>query len=812
MNLETLTTIPSIDTQAIVNMLLAFVLGVIGLSAFVAACVGGFFAFGMWKKSRARHSKAIDSTLLEISLPRDNEIKIDSAEQMFSSFISLSKVKGWFAWMKVPQSISFEIVAKQGDIRFYIGVPKKLQDMVEKQIHGAYPDAHIREVEEYDLFDHGEKVAFAGLALDKEPFKPIRTYKELAVDPLSTIASTLGKMQEGEAAVIQIIITPADKSWASAGRAFISGVKKAEANPDTAKYSIDQKELEAIEQKITKPGFSTVMRIVVVSSTKEAADAHLSNIEGAFTQFSSYNSFSKAKVSFFKGNFMIDFIYRQLPLRGHGFVLTTEELATIFHFPNKSVENPNIYWLAAKTAPAPANIPTEGLYLGKSFYRGVMKPVYIGLDDRRRHMYIIGKTGVGKSEFLKEMIMQDINNGQGVAVIDPHGDLVEDILQLLPPSRAEDVVLFDPSDTERPMGLNMLEASTEEQKHLVVTSIIGLMYKLFDPNQTGIIGPRFEHAVRNAMLTVMVEPGNTLVEVMRALTDQAFVQELLPKVQDPIIRRYWTDQIAQTSDFHKSEVLDYITSKFGRFVTNTMMRNIIGQSDSGFNFRQVMDNQKILLVNLAKGKIGEENSNFLGLILVPRILVAAMSRQDMDQKDRKDFFLYVDEFQNFATKDFAIILSEARKYRLNLIVANQFIGQMDEEIKNAIFGNVGTIASFRIGVNDANYMQHEFQPTFSESDLINIEKYHAYMRTLIGGEPTQPFSLDLSKNVAEEDAKKNPKVAELVRELSRLKFAKPKEVVEQEIAKRSRLFEFLGDAGPAALPGKEGGGFGGGSM
>lgn len=801
------------DPQILMQLFITIIIGVILTTLLVAGGIGGFFAFGMWKKSRARHKKALETTLLEISLPRDNEIKIDSAEQMFSSFTSLSKVKGWFKWMKVPQSLSFEIVAKQGDIRFYIGVPKKLQDMVEKQVHGSYPDAHIKEVEEYDLFEHGEKVSFAALTLDEAEYKPIKTYKELAVDPLSTIASTLGKMQEGEAAAIQILITPAGSGWKSAGREYISGVKKREANPETAKYSVDQKELEGIEQKVSKPGFSTFIRLVVVSSTKEAADAHLSNLEGAFTQFSSFNSFTKEKVKFFKGNFMVDFIYRQLPLRTKGGVLTTEELATLFHFPNKSVENPNIYWLAAKTAPAPANIPQTGLYLGKSFYRGIVKSVHLELDDRRRHMYIIGKTGVGKTEFLKEMIMQDIANGEGVAVIDPHGDLIDDILHLLPPQRAEDVVLFDPSDTERPMGLNMLEAQTEEQKHLVVTSIIGLMYKLFDPNQTGIIGPRFEHAVRNAMLTVMVEKGNTLVEVMRALTDQSFVQELLPKVQDPIIRRYWTDQIAQTSDFHKSEVLDYITSKFGRFVTNTMMRNIIGQSDSAFNFRQIMDQQKILLVNLAKGKIGEENSNFLGLILVPRILVAAMSRQDMAQSDRKDFFLYVDEFQNFATKDFAVILSEARKYRLNLIVANQFIGQMDEEIKNAIFGNVGTVVSFRVGVNDAGYLQHEFQPTFSESDLINVERYHAYMKTLVNGEPTTPFSLDLVKNVEEENKKKNPKVAELVKELSRLKYAKPKEIVEQEIARRSRLFEFLGDQldpyAPPELPGKEGGGWGG---
>ena len=337
------------------------------------------------------------------------------------------------------------------------------------------------------------------------------------------------------------------------------------------------------------------------------------------------------------------------------------------------------------------------------------------------------------------------------------------------------------------MGLNMLDAETEEQKHYVVTSIIGLMYKLFDPNKTGIIGPRFEHAIRNAMLTVMYEKGSTFVEVVRALTDASFVQELLPKVADPIVRRYWTDQIAQTSDFHKSEVLDYIVSKFGRFVTNKMIRNIIGQSISSFNFREVMDRKKILLINLSKGKIGEENSSFLGLVIVPKILIAAMSRQDMPIDARRDFFLYVDEFQNFATPDFAQILSEARKYRLNLIVANQFVGQMEEEVKNAIFGNVGSLLAFRVGVTDANYLQHEFQPVFSEADLINVDRYNTYVKTIVNGEPTTPFSMDLTRDMSKEKALKNPRVSELIKELSRLKYGKDMVAVEAEISQRARL-------------------------
>src|SRR3989338_932674 len=325
---------------------------------------------------------------------------------------------------------------------------------------------------------------------------------------------------------------------------------------------------------------------------------------------------------------MINFIYKFFSIINFQFtklisVLSTDELATFFHFPNKTVETPHIQWLKAKTAPVPIEVPqTSGTAIGDGYYRGVKRPVSIGVEDRRRHIYIIGKTGVGKSVLLHDMAIQDIKAGNGVCVIDPHGDLIDEIVKYIPPERAEDVIYFDPSDVERPIGLNLLEAKTEDQKHFITTSIINLMYKLYDPQRTGIIGPRFEHAVRNAMLTVMSEKGSTFVEIVRVLTDPKYVQELLPKVQDPIVRRYWTDQIAQTSDFHKSEVLDYIVSKFGRFVTDKMMRNIIGQSQSGFSFREVMDQGKILLINLAKGRIGEENSSFLGLLLVPRILMA----------------------------------------------------------------------------------------------------------------------------------------------------------------------------------------------
>lgn len=774
---------PFFDIGAIVSLLI-----LLGIIVFVITTLG-YIIFTVFRY-RGREEKSIDSVLLQVAVPRNNEIKIDAMEQIFASLYSI-KEGGWKQKFSVQPTVSFEILGKHEDIRFYVWTPKKLKDLIERQIHGGFPDAQIIEVEEYNVFGVDGKVAYKSFQLSKPNFYPIKTFKDLPTDPMSALTSALAKMGPEESAAIQILISPAESKWQKAGGSFISDTKKQESDPEKAKYSVGAKTLEAVEGKTSKPGFETVVRVVVVSSTKEMAKSHLDNLSAAFEQFSGeYNGFKSRKIHS-KGAFMEDFLYRYQPmfniLGNHTSVLNSEELATVFHFPNKQVTTPHIFWVTAKTAPAPSKVPTTGLFIGNSDYRGIKRPVYIENEDRMRHVYVIGKTGTGKSELLKDMVIQDIKDGKGLCFMDPHGDAVEDILKLIPPERAEDVIYFDPGDTERPMGLNLLEANTEDQKHFAATAVINMMYKLFDPYKTGIVGPRFEHAVRNAMLTAMSDSGSTFVEVMRILTDAKYVQELLPKVTDPIVRRYWTDQIAQTADFHKSEVLDYIVSKFGRFVTNRLIRNIIGQSQSSFDFRKVMDEGKILLVNLAKGRLGEENSNFLGLILVPRILMAAMSRQDVPSEKRRDFYLYVDEFQNFATPDFAVILSEARKYRLSLCVANQFIGQVEEEVKNAVFGNVGSLIAFRVGVTDANYLAHEFTPTFNEDDLLNVERFHAFVKTIVNNEPVSPFSVDLTKDLSKIKAQENPRVSEIIREMSRLRFGRDVRLVDAEMVRRSNL-------------------------
>ena len=782
----------SFNFQTILDRFVIFLLAILAFILAFALSMAFFYILSVFLKLKKREKLSLEMVTVEVKVSKDNEVKIDAAAQMFSALAVLKK-SGWFSFLDVDDLVAFEIVAKKAEIRFYVSTPSHLIDLVEKTIYGYYPSADIHRVDEPNIFNRKGKVVFGGMRKKDYVYMPLKIYKNLPTDPMSAITSALSKMGEGEGAMVQILVRPTRSNWDKVGRSYISSVKKKEANPEKATFSTDPKILERVDDQCSKPGFDATIRFVVSAESKERANIHLKNIKTAFSQFNSDLNGLKSTRVVFPGGFMINFIYKFFPVINLPFtkeisVLSTDELATIFHFPNKTIETPYIQWLKAKTSPVPTEVPQKGgTFLGFGYYRGIRRPVHISDDDKRRHMYIIGKTGVGKSVLLQDMAIQDIKKGYGVCVIDPHGDLVENIMKYIPPERAEDVIYFDPSDTERPMGLNLLEFKTEEQKFFITTSIINLMYKLYDPQRTGIIGPRFEHSIRNAMLTVMVEPGATFVEVVRVLTDQKYVKTLLPKVRDPIVRRYWTDQIAQTADFHKSEILDYIVSKFGRFVTNKTIRNIIGQSKSAFDFREVMDSGKILLINLSKGKLGEENSSFLGLVLIPKILVAAMSRQEIPEDKRRDFFLYVDEFQNFATPDFATILSEARKYHLNLTVANQFIGQMDEEVKNAVFGNVGTLITFRVGVTDASYLAREFQPIFSESDIINIERFHAYMKTIVRSEPVPPFSIDMTKDIKKMRAQANNKIAEAIVQLSRLKYGRPEELVEAEMVQRARL-------------------------
>ena len=775
---------PDILEKQITGMILWLVVG--GSAVLLTAILG--YILVLWYRWRDREKRSLGLVTLLIAVPHDNEIKIDAMEQIIDSLASMykkAKLKLFQPLVSQP-SVSLEIVGTDEDIRFYISVPKKYKELVERQIFSVYAGADVTIADEPNIYTVDGKMEYAWLKIKKDAFYPLKSYKEIATDPLAAISSAMSKLGKGESAAVQLIVSPTDGKWKKAGKGFISETKKSEANPEKASYKVDARQLEAIENKCSKSGFEVAIRIITMSKTSEVAKNHLSNIKACFGQFESpWNKLSSKKIRW-KSLFMQDFIYKYPVIwwtKGRT-VLSSEEIASIFHMPNKTIETPNIHWLKAKKAAGPVNAAKEGMYIGDNLFRGEKKKFCMTKGDRQRHFYIVGQTGVGKSWLLADMALQDIKAGHGVCFIDPH-DTYESILERIPPERVEDVIYFDPSLTDRPMGFNVMECDREDQKDFVTSSIINLMYKLYDPYKTGIVGPRFEHAIRNIMLTVMIEPGATFIEIVRCLTDPSYVKTLLPKLNDPMIKRYWTDQIAQTNDFHKSEVLDYIVSKFGRFITNKMMRNIIGQSQSSFNFRTAMDEGKIIIINLAKGTIGEENSSFLGLVLIPKILIATMSRQDTPEAKRRDFYLYVDEFQNFATQDFAVILSEARKYHLNLTVANQFISQMDDEVKNAVFGNVGTICSFRVGISDAGFLAKQFEPTFSEHDLLNLGTGEVYMKTMVNGTPQKPFSVSVA--AVEKNKEGSPKMAEMIKKLSSLKYGRPKELVEAEIAKRARL-------------------------
>ncbi|HRH32469.1 MAG TPA: type IV secretion system DNA-binding domain-containing protein, partial [bacterium] len=609
---------------------------------------------------------------------------------------------------------------------------------------------------------------------------------------------------------IQFVVRPANSTWRALGLKIVRNMQQGMSFQDAKKGSkshgwfatkediekskekqrerrlsaAETKMLEGIENKLSKAGLETTIRVVASAANTEEAQMYLTNVLQAFGQYNVYeygNSFEKNIPSSRKA-ILEGFIFRTFS-QSHHLILNTEELASLWHLPLPTSETPNIRWMSARTAPAPVNVPQSGLHLGYNVYRGKKTEIYMNEADRRRHTYIIGKTGSGKTEFIKNMALQDIRNGKGVAVIDPHGDLADDLMGLIPKERLDDVVYFNPSDLERPMGLNMLEAPDENMRDFAVQEMISIFYMLFPPE---MIGPMFEHNMRNYMLTLMADVKNpgTIVEIPRMISDDAFQKAWVAKVKDPLVRSFWEDEMAKTSDYHKSEMMGYLVSKVGRFVENEMMRNIIGQSKSAFNFRDIMDNQKILLVNLSKGKTGEVNASLLGLILVAKLQMAAFTRADIPEDQRKDFYLYIDEFQNFVTPSIATILSEARKYRLNLVLAHQYMGQLvrdgKSEIRDAVLGNVGTIMVARVGPEDIETLGKVFEPTFSGQDLMNTDMYTWNVKMIIDNAQAKPFTMK-----AYPPAKGSRKVGDALKEISRLQFGQDKEIVSRDILERA---------------------------
>lgn len=797
-------------------------------------------------RQRSSVSQVFQKKILLVSVPREKEDdkqtatvvpwqqvqeKIAVMETFFSVIAGLKAEKGWRAWLLGRQDIfSLEIVCQKGQIYFYLAMPANLQAYVEEQIHAQFPQAFIEEMKDYDIFSPQSFVAAKLLKFQREYIFPLKTYKTFESDPLNAMVNALSKLSESEGAVIQIVIRSAPSEWhkwgvkvaaklqqgkklkealkSTRGGAVSSfmretsklvGPTKEKSPEGPSNLSPLQTEMvKALEEKTSRAGVEANIRVVVSSDSQERLSLQLNNIIGAFNQYSLYQYGNSLKPTDRPLKRLVqDYIYRNFD-EGRSMILNTEELASLYHFPIPFVnETPNIHWLQAKKAPAPLNVPAEGLFVGFNSYRGKKTPIRIKEDDRRRHMYIIGQTGTGKSWFMEGLAMQDIQAGKGVCFIDPHGDAIDHIMERIPKERAEDVILFDPTDMERPMALNMLEYDTPEQKTFAVNEMMNIFDKLYDLKTTG--GPVFEQYFKNACYLIMddMESGATLLEVPRVLSDAEFRKLKLSRCHLQFVKDFWEKEAQKAGgEASLQNMVPYISSKLTPFIANDFLRPIISQQKSSLNFRNVMDQKKVLLIKLSKGKLGGINANLLGLVIVGKILMAALARADRPEAERLDFYLYIDEFQNFLTESIETILSEARKYRLCLTMAHQYIGQLvrnnDTRFKDAIFGNVGTKVAFRIGVEDAELLTKEFSPVFSPYDFLNVPKYNCFMKLLIDNAnppgfnmATVPFS-ELPNVPAA-----NPELAEAIRQLSRLKYGRDRAVVEAEVNERIRKFSAL---------------------
>jgi hypothetical protein len=807
--------LPDLNSFFSTNFLIIVLIVVLVLLALI---VGGYLFIRYLLqgiKEAAMEQKSLKVVFFEVKVPEDDETEIKAADQMFSGLLGIGeKLEGLNKYTKARTFVSFEIVAFKDNIKFYVVCPAKIASLVDRQINGAYPQADISQVKEYNLFPEDAKVAFSTLKLDKQSMIPIRTYEELATDTMATLTDAMSKLKEGESAAFQLVISPAGSQWRNSAKKYVQDVRKPAVEGET-KPTVNDDTLSAIDHKAEKSGFFTDIRLVAVSPSLTVAQEHLTNMLSSFDQYTK-EAGNKFKTDKSTKTFVRDFVYR---FPREVMILNTAELATVFHLPNRNVQTPHIQWLLSRDGPAADFVASEyqpGLmWLGQNSYRGKKKDIFIKPEDRMRHMYVIGQTGSGKTRFLAGQAMRDIKAGRGVCFIDPHGSDTEDILERIPPERVEDVIYFNPADTARPVGLNMLEFNTPEQKTFVINEMLNIFDKLYDLRQTG--GPIFEQYMRNSILLLMedVESGNTLMEISRVLSDEGYRKYKLSKATNPEVIQFWEKQAEKAGgDAALQNVVPYITSKLTAFVSNDIMRPIIAQQKSTIDFRWAMDNNKIILINLSKGRIGELNAYLLGMTIVGKILAAALSREDTDRGQRADFYLYIDEFQNFLTDSIVTILSEARKYRLSLNIAHQFLGQLtrkggDTMIRDAIFGNVGTKVIMRVGIEDAEMLKKDFEPHFSAPDLTKQPNQHAYVKLLVDGKYPPPFSLVTTDDVPfAQRGEGNKQLAETVKQISRLRFGRDRELIESEIRERAKFEKKIESKSPG-FGGFNGGGFGG---
>ncbi|RJQ32348.1 hypothetical protein C4572_01350 [Candidatus Parcubacteria bacterium] len=795
------------------------------------ALIQFYVKIGYKEKLAKPISQAMSAALYEISLPREEAQKEGGREKTFKEFIAA--MEQFYSGMMIIQqdgenpyfSLEVGLPTIGEEIVFYAAVPRNKSHLLEKQITALFPNSKIEErKEDYNIFRPGGASAGAIISLKTHYVLPLRTYDKFEVDPLLVIINAFSKLHKmGEGAALQVVLGPADPSYLKKTKKTADELRKGEKLPEALKKakvtgfdilsvfddflfrsSDDHKKEEdpknerknekekpvneslakMVEEKASRPLLAANLRILVSSEDPEKSNRILKEIESSILQFTEAQG-NSLKWREAMGKELEDLFYKfsfRLFDKKEAVYLNTAEISTIFHFPRGITTISQLKYVKAKDAPPPLNLPQAGTLLGKNLYRGEESDIYMREDDRRRHLYLIGQTGTGKSVLLKNMIVQDIEQGKGVCYIDPHGSDLEEILARIPVERVDDLIYFDPGKMDRVMGLNMLEYDPNypEQKTFIVNELLGIFNKLFDMKATG--GPMFEQYFRNSALLVMEDPesGNTLFEIARVLSNKEFRDHKLSRCNNPVVKLFWRD-VAEKAGGEASlqNMVPYITSKFDNFLGNDIMRPIIAQEKSSFNFRKVMDEKKILLINLSKGRLGDINSNLIGLIIVGKLLMAALSRVDIPESERNDFYLYIDEFQNVTTDSIATILSEARKYRLDLIIAHQFIGQLEEGIKKAVFGNVGSMCSFRIGAEDAEFLAKQFEPVFGPNDLMNIDNYNAYLKLLIEGQSARPFNIKTLPF-----KKGDPERGRDAAMLSLARYGAPRSQVEEEIRRK----------------------------
>jgi len=748
-------------------------------------------------------SVKIHKEITESSAQKDFKQEINLTEQLLSGLASLKK----------PFVLEIAVPHIGEEIRFYLSVPRLVREVAVKQIHGIWTNASVEEADDdYNIFNPSGATAGAYLKQGENYALPIRTYQEIGMDTFSAIVGSFSKMNEvGEGAAMQIVARPASKESKKRFESYLRSLKRGEPlkrvfghgfpfgagemkeafNPkgeeaQKAEKVVDEEAIKALTAKTAKPLFEINVRLLTSAPTSFQANDILDGLSAGFTQFGSpmRNDFKIVKPRN-SSKLVYDFSFRNFN-NGQAMILNSEEIASFYHMPISSTETPRVKWLKSREAPPPSNLPDKGVLIGKSVFRGQSKDIYITDDDRRRHIYVIGQTGTGKSTLLGNMIVDDIKKGKGVAIIDPHGDLAENALSYVPQNRIDDVIYFDPGDIQRPLGLNMLEYNFNrpEEKTFIVNEMQGIFNKLFPPET---MGPMFEQYMRNALLLLMEDMPNepaTLIEMPRIFTDSEYRKRKLARIQNPVVIDFWEKEAVKAGgEASLANMTPYITSKFNNFISNDYMRPIIGQPKSAFNFRQVMDEGKILLVNLSKGRIGDINAGLLGMVFTGKLLMAALSRVDIAEAGkRRDFNLYVDEFQNFTTDSISTILSEARKYRLNMTMAHQFIAQLTEKTRDSVFGNVGSQVVFRVGIQDAEFLEKQFQPVFDKGDLINIDNFNAYVKILVNGQTVKPFNIQtllLERG--------NRELIDQLKEHSRQKYGADRQETEEAIFKRLRM-------------------------